>query len=80
MRESRNLSNYTKQLISNSLKKHHANKSEQAKTITRQRQSASMKAYWSTIPANADINSSTKSCCPVVDSTVSSSKVQPKKM
>jgi hypothetical protein len=33
MRESRNLSNYTKQLISNSLKKHHANKSEQAKSI-----------------------------------------------
>ena len=65
MRESRNLSNYTKQQISNSMKKYHASKSEQAKKITRERQSQQMKAYWATIPAGGDINSSVKTCRPV---------------
>lgn len=62
MRETRNLSNYTKQQISNSLKKYHANKPEHAKKITRERQSVAMKTYWSTIPAGEEINSTIKSC------------------
>lgn len=45
MRESRNLSAYTKQQISNSMKKYHARKSEQAKIATRTKQSMSMKNY-----------------------------------
>jgi hypothetical protein len=62
MRESRNLSAYTKQLISNSLKQYHARKTEQAKIVTRQKQSASMKSYWETIPQGEDINSTIKGC------------------
>ena len=62
MRESRNLSAYTKQQISNSLKKYHARKSEQAKLATRKRQSASMKSYWETIPQGEDITSVVKGC------------------
>ncbi len=64
MRESRNLSAYTKQQISNSMKKYHSRKSEQAKIATREKQSASMKSYWSTIPSGDDINSSVKTCRP----------------
>lgn len=62
MRESRNLSAYTKQLISNSLKQYHAKKTEQAKLATRQKQSASMKSYWETIPRGEDITSVVKGC------------------
>lgn len=78
MRESRNLSNYTKQQISNSMKKYHASKSEQAKKITRERQSQQMKAYWATIPAGGDINSTVKTCRPV-NVPSSSNNVQPTK-
>lgn len=78
MRESRNLSNYTKQQISNSMKKYHASKSEQEKKITRERQSQQMKAYWATIPAGGDINSSVKTCRPV-NMPSSSNNLQPTK-
>lgn len=62
MRESRNLSAYTKQQISNSLKKYHAGKPEQAKMVTREKQSASMKSYWETIPPGEGITSAIKGC------------------
>lgn len=78
MRETRNLSNYTKQQISNSLKKYHACKSEQAKMATRAKQSMAMKNYWSTIPVQGDLNSATKSCAPTT-TTKSSNVAQPTK-
>lgn len=62
MREIRNLSAYTKQQISNSMKKYHASKSEEAKLATRQKQSIKMKAYWETIPTGEDIGSTVKGC------------------
>lgn len=62
MRNSRNLSTYTKQLISNSLKQYHAKKTEQAKLTTREKQRASMKLYWATIPQGEDITSAIKGC------------------
>lgn len=78
MRESRNLSAYTKQQISNSMKKYHSRKSEQAKIATRERQSASMKTYWSTIPAGNEIDSSVKGCRPANVPTPPNN-VQPKR-
>lgn len=77
MRESRNLSAYTKQQISNSMKKYHARKSEQAKIATRTKQSMSMKNYWSTIPDGDGINASAKGCISTTDNQ--SNVVQPTK-
>lgn len=77
MRETRNLSNYTKQQISNSLKKYHACKSEQAKMATRAKQSMAMKNYWSTIPDGDGINASAKGCISTTDNQ--SNVVQPTK-
>ena len=77
MRESRNLSAYIKQQISNSMKKYHARKSEQAKIATRTKQSMSMKNYWSTIPDGDKINTSTKGCISTTDNQ--SNVVQPTK-
>ena len=77
MRESRNLSAYTKQQISNSMKKYHARKSEQAKIATRTKQSMSMKNYWCTIPDGDKINTSTKGCISTTDNQ--SNVVQPTK-
>ena len=77
MRESRNLSAYIKQQISNSMKKYHARKSEQAKIATRTKQSMSMKNYWCTIPDGDKINTSTKGCISTTDNQ--SNVVQPTK-
>lgn len=77
MRETRKLSAYTKQQISNSMKKYHARKSEQAKIATRTKQSMSMKNYWSTIPNGDGINASTKGCISTTDNQ--SNVVQPTK-
>jgi hypothetical protein len=77
MRESRNLSAYTKQQISNSMKKYHARKSEQAKIATRTKQSMSMKNYWSTIVDGDGINTSAKGCISTTDNQ--SNVVQPTK-
>jgi hypothetical protein len=54
MRTSREVSTSTRQKISQSLKKAHAQKTEQEKQQTRERQSASMRAYWETIPRNEE--------------------------
>jgi len=78
MRESRNMSNYTKQQISNSMKKYHASKSERAKQITRERQSQKMKAYWATIPSGDDINSPIQTCRPC-EKVTSERNIQPTK-
>lgn len=77
MRETRKLSAYTKQQISNSMRKYHARKSEQAKIATRTKQSMSMKNYWSTIPDGDGINASTKGCIATTDNQ--SNVVQPTK-
>ena len=79
MRETRNLSNYTKQQISNSLKKYHAHKPEQAKMTTRAKQSIAMKNYWSTVPNGDDLNTSTKACAPANLNQSTSKIVQPTK-
>ncbi len=39
-----------KDKISQSMKTYHANKSEQAKETTRNRQACSMRAYWQQVP------------------------------
>ena len=77
MRESRNLSAYTKQQISNSMRKYHASKPERAKIVTRTKQSISMKNYWSTIPDGDGISASTKGCISPTDNQ--SNVVQPTK-
>lgn len=77
MRKTRNLSNYTKQQISNSLKKYHACKPEQAKMATRAKQSMAMKNYWSTIPAGDDLNTSTQVCTTTTANQSTINIVQP---
>lgn len=77
MRETRKLSAYTKQQISNSMRKYHASKPEQAKIATRTKQSMSMKNYWSTIPDGDGINASSKGCISTTDNQ--SNVVQPTK-
>lgn len=77
MRETRKLSTYTKQQISNSMKKYHASKPERAKIVTRTKQSLSMKNYWSTIPDGDGISASTKGCISPTDNQ--SNVVQPTK-
>ena len=77
MRETRKLSAYTKQQISNSMKKYHASKPERAKIVTRTKQSLSMKNYWSTIADGDGINTSAKGCISTTDNQ--SNVVQPTK-
>ena len=77
MRETRKLSAYTKQQISNSMRKYHASKPVQAKIATRTKQSMSMKNYWSTIPDGDGINASAKGCISTTDNQ--SNVVQPTK-
>lgn len=77
MRETRKLSAYTKQQISNSMRKYHASKPEQAKIATRTKQSISMKNYWSTITDGDGINASAKGCIATTDNQ--SNVVQPTK-
>ena len=50
MRTSREVSTATRQKISQSVKKAHAQRTETEKQQTRARQSAAMRAYWETIP------------------------------
>lgn len=51
MRAYRELSDLTKQKISNGMKKYHENKTAAEQAKTRQNQSMKMKEYWSGIPS-----------------------------
>lgn len=55
MRTTRTLSAKTKELISQSMRKYHAARSEKDKSITRQKQSNSLKKYWQTVPVDGAI-------------------------
>ena len=50
MRTSREVSTSTRQKIAQGVRKAHAQRTVQQKQDTRAKQSASMKAYWATIP------------------------------
>ena len=50
MRTSREVSQSTRNKISQGVKQSHLKKTEAEKQRTRERQSASMRAYWETIP------------------------------
>lgn len=50
MRASREVSTTTRQKIAQGVRKAHAQRTEAEKEQTRARQSASMRAYWQTIP------------------------------
>jgi hypothetical protein len=51
MRAYRELSDLTKQKISDGMKRHHANKTAAEQAKTRQNQSRKMKEYWAGIPS-----------------------------
>ena len=54
MRKSREVSTSTRQKIAQAVRKSHAQKTETEKQQTRAKQSASMRAYWQTIPKKED--------------------------
>ena len=54
MRTSREVSQSTRNKISQAVKQSHLKKTETEKQRTRARQSASMRAYWETIPRKED--------------------------
>ena len=54
MRTSREVSQTTRNKISQGVKQSHLKKTEQEKRQTRAKQSASMRAYWQTIPKKED--------------------------
>ena len=54
MRTCREVSQSTRNKISQAVKQSHLKKTETQKQLTRAKQSASMLAYWQTIPKNDD--------------------------